>query len=218
MLSWRREIARKRGKAPFVFVDVGGNVGLFSLFVAGQSQGRARIVAFEPEPGNFARLAFNVAANPGVPIKPLQLALSDEAGELAIELDRRDRGGTRAHRLDASGTNAGMVRVPCRTLLAVLREEGIVRIDALKLDVEGMEDTVLMPFFRDAPPTLWPDLIVIEDARALWAVDLFAELANKGYSVASRSKLNVMLRRTAQPAVIGTASATDRPPVVTSQR
>ena len=28
-------------------------------------KGRARIVAFEPEPGNFARLAFNVAANPG---------------------------------------------------------------------------------------------------------------------------------------------------------
>ena len=52
-----------------------------------------------------------------------------------------------------------------------------------------------MPFFRDAPPSLWPGLIVIEDARELWSADLFGELARKGYTVASRSKLNVMLRR-----------------------
>jgi hypothetical protein len=38
---------------------------------------------------------------------------------------------------------------------------------------------------------------LIEDARALWTADLFAELAQRGYTVVSRSKLNVMLRRTA---------------------
>jgi FkbM family methyltransferase len=192
-----REIARKPPGSPFVFVDVGGNVGLFSLFVAAETRGRARIVAFEPEPGNFARLAFNVAANPGLPVKPRQLALADEPGELAIELDRRDRGGTRAHRVGATNAAADAVRVPCRPLLAVLRDERIERIDAMKLDVEGMEDTILMPFLRDAPPSLWPELIVIEDARALWSADLFGELAKRGYAVVSRSKLNVMLRRTA---------------------
>ena len=196
-----REIARKPPGAPFVFVDVGGNVGLFSLFVAAESKGRARIVAFEPEPGNFARLAFNVAANPGLPVRPRQLALSDETGELAIELDRRDRGGTRVHRLDEANAAAGVVRVPCRPLLAVLRDERIERIDAMKLDVEGMEDTILVPFLRDAPPSLWPELIVIEDARALWSADLFAELAKRGYAVVSRSKLNVMLRRTAPTSI-----------------
>ncbi len=39
-------------------------------------------------------------------------------------------------------------------------------------------------------------LIVIEDARELWSADLFAALAANGYTVSSRSKLNVMLRRT----------------------
>ncbi len=68
------------------------------------------------------------------------MALSDEAGELAIELDRRDRGGTRARKLAAGEAGANVVRVPCRPLLSLLRDEGIERIDALKLDVEGMED------------------------------------------------------------------------------
>ena len=184
-----------------------------SLSQAGE---RARVLAIEPEPGTFARLAFNVAANPGAPIKPLNLALADEAGELAIELDRRDRGGTRAHKLDAAPA-ANVVRVPCRPLLAVLRDEGIERIDALKIDVEGMEDIVLMPFLRDAPSSLWPNLIVIEDAHELWSADLFAALAANGYTVSSRSKLNVMLRRTAQSAS-GTGAATESPSIVTAQR
>ncbi len=211
------EMARMGPKSPFVFVDIGANVGLFSLFVASRAGARARILAIEPEPGNFDRLSFNVAANPGAPIRPLNLALADEAGELAIELDRRDRGGTRARKLDATQLVAGIVRVPCRPLLSVLREQGIERIDALKIDVEGMEDIVLMPFLRDAPPSLWPSLIVIEDAHEMWSADLFAALAANGYTVSSRSKLNVMLRRTAQ-SVSGTGAATERPSVVIAQR
>ena len=70
-----REIARV-GARPFVFVDIGANVGLFSLYVAATAPA-ARILAIEPEPGNFARLAFNIAANPEVQITPLQLALGD---------------------------------------------------------------------------------------------------------------------------------------------
>jgi hypothetical protein len=57
-----------------------------------------------------------------------------------------------------------------------------------------MEDTILIPFFRDAPRTLWPRLIVIENAPERWSVDVFAALAQKGYVVSSRGKINVMLR------------------------
>jgi len=53
---------------PFAFVDIGANVGLFSLFVASCAGRQARILAIEPEPGNLRRLEFNVRANPGVPI------------------------------------------------------------------------------------------------------------------------------------------------------
>ncbi len=211
------EIARSAAESSFVFVDIGANVGLFSLFVAAQAPVRARVLAVEPEPGNFARLAFNVAANPDLPIKPLNLALADETGEIAIELDRRDRGGTRARKLADGERGAGVVRVPCRPLLAVLREQGIARIDALKIDVEGMEDAILLPFLRDAPASLLPSLILIEDAHEIWSADLFTALAAEGYTVSSRSKLNVMLRRTGQ-SMSGTASATERSPVVTSQR
>jgi FkbM family methyltransferase len=189
-----REIARvgtQVGARPFVFVDIGANVGLFSLYVAATAPA-ARILAIEPEPGNFARLAFNIAANPGLPIMPLALALGDAEGTAQIVLNERDRGGTR---LAAGETQGRGVAVRCRPLLAVVSEAGVTGIDALKIDVEGAEDRVLVPFFRDAPSSLWPRLVVIEDSSSEWSTDLFALLKAKGYEVSSRSKQNVMLRR-----------------------
>ncbi len=116
-----REIARvARSGRPFVFVDIGANVGLFSLFVAATAR-TARILAIEPEPGNFARLAFNIAANPGLPITPLALALGEAEGTAFIMLNARDRGGTRV----AAGATPGGVAVRCRPLLAVLGEAGL---------------------------------------------------------------------------------------------
>jgi FkbM family methyltransferase len=185
------EIDAVRGR-PFVFVDIGANVGLFSLFVAAKAGVRARIIAVEPEPGNMARLAFNAAVNGPLPIRALALALGETDGEVAIALNSHDRGGTRARPV-ADGE--GLVRVPCRPLLSVLSTEGVTGIDALKIDVEGMEDKVLAPFFRDAAPNQWPRMILIEDSRHEWAVDLFKLLAEKGYTVSVRSKQNVILRR-----------------------
>jgi FkbM family methyltransferase len=181
--------ARQQGRT-FAFVDVGANVGLFSLFVAAQSGGHARILAIEPEPGNFERLQFNLATNPGLPIEPVPLALGEAEGEVVVEINARDRGGTRTRQ----ATAADPVRVPCRPLLALLRERGIECIDALKIDVEGAEDKVLAPFFRDAPRSLWPELILLEDTSVLWAMDLFGLLQRCGYRVAARTRLNVILR------------------------
>jgi len=84
--------------------------------------------------------------------------------------------------------------VPSKPLLAVLSEAGITSIDALKIDVEGAEDIVLAPFLREAPASLLPRLILIEDTRGFWSFDLFALLGSRGYSEAERSRQNVALR------------------------
>ena len=142
------QIARAKANGrPFTFVDVGANVGLFSLFVASRAGREARILAIEPEPGNLRRLEFNIRANPGVPITIIPKALSDEAGVVAVELDRRDRGGTRTMKIDQAGAPAETVRVPSQTLSDVLAGQGIDAIDALKIDVEGLEDVILAAVF-----------------------------------------------------------------------
>jgi FkbM family methyltransferase len=183
-------------KKPFVFVDIGANVGLFSLFVAAHAGAGARIFAIEPEPGNQRRLNFNVGANSNLPIKVFPMALSDEPGELVVELDRRDRGGSRTRKVVDAKAEA--VRVTAQTLFALLQSERVETVDALKIDVEGFEDVVLGPFFRDAPPRMLPHLIIIEDCSGSWKADLMSIMADKGYSVVARSKLNFILRLTSR--------------------
>lgn len=191
------EIARvkQQQRRPFVFVDIGANVGLFSLFVASRAGRDARILAVEPEAGNLRRLCFNIAANPGVPIKVIPTALSDELGELAIELHPRDRGGSQTKRLIGSKSSDGAKRVPCQTLLQLLMQEQVEAVDALKIDVEGFEDIILGPFFRESAPTIWPRLIIIEDGSGSWSTDLVSIMIAKGYSIAARTRLNIILRR-----------------------
>ena len=65
--------ARTAGQ-PFVFVDIGANVGLFSFFVASCAGANARILAIEPERENLRRLRFNIEANAGLPIQVLPRA------------------------------------------------------------------------------------------------------------------------------------------------
>jgi len=92
-----REIDAGRARErEFVCVDIGANVGLFSMFVAAAAGTGAKIIAVEPESGNFERLLFNIQSNPGVPIRAIRAALSDEPGELVVERLGKDRGGTRA--------------------------------------------------------------------------------------------------------------------------
>jgi FkbM family methyltransferase len=174
---------------PFVFIDIGANVGLFSLFVASRTGPNAIIVAIEPDSENLRRLRFNVAANPGVPIQVLPIALGEVSGLVAVESNHSDRGGTRARPCET-----GMVE--CLTLLEVLQRDSISSIDALKIDVEGTEDRILVPFFRNAGEDLWPRLILIEDNRDSWRDDLFVVLADRGYIISARTKQNVILRRT----------------------
>jgi len=183
-------VARKRGGA-FTFIDIGANVGLYSLYLA--TCGNVRTLAIEPQPGILERLRFHLSANPSAKVDVLPIALSDRAGEAVLVINDSDSGGTHIEKPEL-GRTGERISVPCKPLLALLVEAGITGIDALKVDVEGAEDIVLAPFLREAPQTLLPRLILIEDTRGMWSVDLFALLAARGYTEQERSRQNVALR------------------------
>jgi FkbM family methyltransferase len=186
------EAIQRKGEGAFTFVDIGANVGLYSLYLA--SCGNVQTLAIEPQPGILERLKFHVAANPSANIDVIPIALSDREGTATLVLNDSDSGGTHIDKQDGRQDAGDRIEVPCRPLTAVLAEAGIAWIDALKIDVEGAEDIVLAPFLRGAPQSLLPRLILIEDTRDIWGVDLFALLAERGYTVAERSRQNVALR------------------------
>lgn len=188
------ELLASRIGEGFTFVDVGSNVGWYALFVAARAGGKARILAVEPQPEVFDRLAYNIRQNPFGTVKAVACAVADKTGELTLFLDPNNRGESSVKIVSSSQTDA--IRVPAVTLVDLLDREGFTRVDAMKLDVEGAEDLILDPFFRDAPTSLYPSLFIIEDGRDRWQIDLPALLASKGYRLILQTRMNLVFERT----------------------
>lgn len=80
--------------------------------------------------------------------------------------------------------------VACTTLLNAAREQKLTSIECLKIDVEGIEDSVLMPCFREAPRALWLKAIVGEHIFT----DLWCDhCLSRGYSQRLRNQYNIAL-------------------------
>lgn len=182
------------GQPGFTFIDIGANVGAYALFVAALAGPRARILAVEPQPDIFDRLVYNIGQNPSGAIKAIACAVADKTGELTLFLDPKNSGESSVRIVGASQLST--IRVPAITLLDLCRNEGLTRIDAAKLDVEGAEDIILEPFFRDAPPDLLPGLVILEDGSGRWQIDLPARMEAMGYRLLLRNRLNFVYERT----------------------
>lgn len=178
----------------FVFVDLGSNVGGYSLFVAARAGANARIVAVEPQPELYERLVYNIRQNPFATIKALECAVADQDGEITMFVDLQNRGET-SMRMVQPAQKGGEIRVAARPLAALVADERLPRIDAMKLDIEGAEDLVLEPFFRDAPECVWPRTILLEYSPRRWSIDLPALLARIGYAEVLRTDQNVAFER-----------------------
>lgn len=177
----------------FVFLDIGANIGGYSLAVAAKAGAGARILAFEPQPEIFERLIYNIRANPFGNVKALALAVADRDGEITLFLDPNNKGEASVKIVSAD--EARQVKVPARTLLSVVREEGFASIDAMKLDVEGAEDLILRRYFADAPEGLWPKLIIVERGEDRWSGDLIGHLVSLGYRAIRETRNNHILER-----------------------
>lgn len=115
-----------------VFVDVGANIGMYTLWAASQG---ARVRAFEPSSDSWASLIENVALNPWA-VDLHKQALGARAESALIT-----RGADTMNRLTAPDARAGGEEVVDMTTVDVALAD--VPIRGLKIDVEGYEFEVI---------------------------------------------------------------------------
>lgn len=175
------------------FADIGANAGIYSLWAHVASQGRARVLGFEPDPEMRRRLAFNLASNGIQSITLLPWALSDADGTARFWINDGQR-GTNSLEAPSGPVQRRAVDVQIRTLTGVLAEEGVTRLDAMKIDVEGHEPQVLGHFFAHAPQELWPRLLICE-VQHLSDGTRGAFVPQDHYVLAARTGLNAIWRR-----------------------
>lgn len=119
-----------------VVIDVGAHIGVFTLRAARRAV-EGLVIAVEPHPLNYRLLMENVKRNNLKNVVALNLALSNYNG--TANLYESVFSG-----LHSLVTRKGkFVRVPVKTLDRMVEELRIVKIDVIKIDVEGGELDVL---------------------------------------------------------------------------
>ena len=123
-----------------VFVDVGANIGYFSVLAASVVGGQGTVFAFEPDPNNYRLLCANAELN-GFDgnIVAVEAALSDTAGEGRLFLSEDNLGDHQVYMGDEDRNSVPIVLQRGSDYLA----ERIERLHLLKIDTQGSEFQVI---------------------------------------------------------------------------
>jgi FkbM family methyltransferase len=153
-----RRFLQEQAKPGMVIFDVGANVGFYTLLLASQVGPAGRVHAFEPDPLSFAILRRRAAGRPNIEIH--QAALGDHTGRVRLFTNRSNRADNRVHD-SLGGETAEAVEVPLTTLDDYCAAQGLDRLDAVKMDIQGAEVAALTGF-RSTFARLRPQWMLIE--------------------------------------------------------
>lgn len=140
-----------------IFLDIGSNIGLFSLIASNLVGPSGKIIALEPSPYTFKRLELNLSLATINNIELKNIGLSDSIGKLKLNISGSgyDAWDSFASEHESKSTNT--VEVQVSTLDDQLVNIDKNKISLVKIDVEGWEKYVLLggeSFFKKYSPTL----------------------------------------------------------------
>ena len=122
-----------------VFVDVGANIGYYTVLASLACGPGGRVHAFEPEPGNFALLEENVVLNSVKNAVLVNAAVGSESGHGELFLSENNQGDHRLYRNESRNECLRVRTVSLDDWFGARPE----RIDLVKVDTQGCEARIV---------------------------------------------------------------------------
>ncbi len=159
-------------------IDVGANIGMFTMRFAHWVGEHGHVIAIEPEAQNFASLRRRIdASNHARRISAIQAVAAETAGVLYLDVNPDHPGD---HKLGKAGVPTAAVMLD-----GILAEHGYPLVSLIKIDVQGAEMRVLAGathVLARCRPALF---LEVDDAalrrQGASAKELFGHLAGLGY-------------------------------------
>jgi len=137
-----------------VFIDVGANIGRYSLFLAKRFP-KLKVIAIEPDPDAYSALAKGVKVNGLANVIAMNIAISDVNGVITL-FKKYD--ASLSSIVDSTNT-IKTIKVTTKRLDDVVGGLGLGCVDWVKIDVEGAELHVLRGF-RNGIARFRPRIII----------------------------------------------------------
>lgn len=132
-----QKIIRKHLALGYTFIDIGANIGYYSL-LANQIVGKnGRVIAFEPNPVTIERIKKNIALNNASNVELVEVALSNKVGKVQLFCPVDETHGFTSMK-NHGWENANCYDVSTQPLDEIIPKD-VTRIDLIKIDVEGAE-------------------------------------------------------------------------------
>ncbi len=164
-------------------VDIGANIGIFTVLAARRVGPAGRVIAIEPNRETADRLERNVALNSLGNVVVYRAAVTGTAGQFTLHTGEESIFSALVPvdgRWSLTGTTQTIDGIP---LADILQQEGIDCVDFLKIDCEGGEYDI----FDTAAPSLWtrlPSLCMeMHELQERKPPELVAKLKAEGYVV-----------------------------------
>ena len=191
--SYGRALAHVRSaRGPATVLDLGGNIGLFSLLAAQQRED-VKVHAFEPGPPNYRLFEMNRLANVAL-AERIQLHKEAVAGVNATVnwfFDEENPGGSSLY-----GTMGKSFPVTIRAFAEVVAEIG-PEVTLAKIDIEGAEYDLL----RGAPASAWEKISAIalelhdDPAKQMSQPQFLERMKALGFTVEEENVCSYFLHR-----------------------
>lgn len=171
-----------------IFIDIGANIGAYSLFCSSLVGKSGRVIAVEADPFNADRLRKNISINNIANIFVEEIGLSDKEESLKFyQQVNGNRGGSSF----VCDNDSISIEVQCTTLGKVYEKMEIKGCAAWKVDIEGFEYKVLKHFFASADYSCHPRAMIIEVNPMYESSAILAKLLSENkYMLFGDHKLN----------------------------
>lgn len=121
-------------------IDVGANLGWYTMLAATRVGPSGLVVAVEPEARNFSLLSDTVRLNRLSNVRLVRACLDAERGERMLYISNENAGG---HSITHRPPGSDVQRVPSETLDNLVSKLGLGKVDLIKIDAESAEPLIV---------------------------------------------------------------------------
>ena len=165
---------------PNNILDIGANVGFFSLYASKKYPG-SKIYSFEPFPPTFLRLKEHLAINKIINVETFPCAVSDKNEKVNFySIDWAGANTLNANKFDTG--NCKITQVDCIAFAGIFELTKVDSFDLAKIDCEGSEYPMLINASDESIIKIRNYIIEVHTDKTYNADDLIKRFKKLGYN------------------------------------